>query len=201
MNYRTISILFILSLFLASCNTNSKIEETDGLITGSKVENFTATDQNGIEFNLYDELKDNKIVLIFYRGQWCPICNKHLRKLQDSLEYIRNEGARVIAVSPEKPNLLNLSKEKSNAEFTFLYDENYRISKMFEVVFSPDSKEVDAYNEHLEADLENAHSDGEELLLPVPATYIIDSDAIIKWRHFDTDYKKRSFVSDILQNL
>jgi peroxiredoxin len=56
------------------------------------------------------------------------------------------------------------------------------------------------YNKLLGARLKKAHSDDSERL-PIPATYIIDSQGKVVWRHFDPDYKKRSSVTDILANL
>jgi peroxiredoxin len=56
------------------------------------------------------------------------------------------------------------------------------------------------YNTALGANLKSAHSDDSQQL-PIPATYIVNTDRTIVWRHFDPDYKKRASVEDIVAHL
>lgn len=176
------------------------VEEAKGLQIGDKVENFSALDQHDELFTLNEALKKGPVVIIFYRGHWCPVCNKHLSHLQDSLQLIYEKGAAVVAISPEKSEFLKLTAEKSHASFSLLYDEGYKISDTFDVTFLPDSRLRIMYNTMLRANLKSAHSD-ESQRLPIPATFIIGQDGKIVWRHFDPDYKKRSSVSDIVKNI
>ena len=140
------------------------------------------------------------MVLIFYRGHWCPVCNKHLGLVQDSLKLITEKGATVVAVSPEKPEYLEVTKKKTGASFRLVHDEGYRISDIYDVTFSPEKRQLIVYNTVLNANLKEAHSDTSQRL-PIPATFIIGQDRTIIWRHFDPDYRKRSHVSDILKAL
>lgn len=176
------------------------VEEAKGLQIGDKVENFSALDQHDELFTLNEALMKGPVVIIFYRGHWCPVCNKHLSHLQDSLQLIYEKGAAVVAISPEKSEFLKLTAEKSHASFSLLYDEGYKISDTFDVTFLPDSRLRIMYNTMLRANLKSAHSD-ESQRLPIPATFIIGQDGKIVWRHFDPDYKKRSSVSDIVKNI
>jgi peroxiredoxin len=113
---------------------------------------------------------------------------------------MQNMGAQVVAVSPEKPELLAKTTEKTGADFTLLYDEDYRISDAFDVTFTPGGMDRTMYNTFLGANLKQAHSDDSQRL-PIPATFVIGKDGKIAWRHFDPDYKKRSTVSEILDAL
>lgn len=137
--------------------------------------------------------------MIFYRGFWCPVCNRHLGKIQDSLKLITEKGAVVIAVSPEKPEFLDKMSEKTGAQFTLLYDEDYKIADAYDVTFKPTSIEIFSYN-FVGAKLKETHSDDSQRL-PIPATYIISQDGKIAWRQFDPNYKNRSTVNDILMAL
>ncbi len=176
------------------------VNDAKGLKIGIKAPVFSAIDANGAEFILSKVLKTNPVVLIFYRGYWCPVCNKHLSQIQDSLHLINEMGAKVVAVSPEKPEYLNKMAEKSGAGFTLLYDEDYRIAEAYDVNFIPDAKQLFVYNTVLSAKLKKTHSDDSQRL-PIPATYIISQEGIIIWRQFDPNYKKRSNVKEILQAL
>ncbi|PKP01903.1 MAG: alkyl hydroperoxide reductase [Bacteroidetes bacterium HGW-Bacteroidetes-9] len=183
-----------------SQNESKSVKEAKGLAVGAQVANFSATNQKGETFILSEALQKGPVVVIFYRGQWCPVCNKHLGQVQDSLQQIYNHGATVVAISPEKTEYLAKTAEKTHASFTLLYDEGYAIANQFDVTFDPDSATKVVYNVVLGANLKNAHSDDSQRL-PIPATFIIGQDHKIVWRQFDPDYKKRSTVSEILKNI
>ncbi len=193
----------ISSAAINSANSQSmtkEVSEAKGLAVGDYVNKFTAKDLNDNLFDLKVALKKGPVVVIFYRGQWCPVCNRHLKNLQDSLQMIYDKGAQVIAISPEKSEFLKRTAEKTHASFSLLYDEGYKISQQFDVLFLPDKLARITYNTVLNANLKTAQSDDSERL-PIPATFIIDTNGIIVWRHFDPDYKKRSTVADIVKNI
>ncbi|WP_282036831.1 peroxiredoxin-like family protein [Saccharicrinis aurantiacus] len=196
--------LSLIAAILLSINIYSqeKIKAIDakGIDIGSYINNFKATTDKGELFSLNDALKDGPVVIIFYRGFWCPVCNKHLAAMQDSLHLIADRGAQLIAISPEKPEYLNIMKDKTGAKFTLLHDENYEISDTFGVTFTPSKTTRTIYNIALGAKLKETHSDESEQL-PIPATYIINTDGTIIWRHIDPYYKNRANVKDILNNL
>ena len=175
-------------------------EKPEGLFINSKAPDFKTTDQFGNEIRLKDILKDSLIVLIFYRGQWCPYCNKQLRKLEDSLELIKNKGARLIAVTPEQPNFISKTIEKTEASYPLLYDKDMKIMKAYAVAFQVDDKSVSRYK-NAGIDLITANGQKDKAFLPVPAVYIISRDGTILYRYFDSDYKKRPSVQEILDNL
>ena len=71
------------------------------LRVGDQAPGFNAKDANGRPVELRQLLKKGPVVLYFYRGQWCPYCNKQLCQLQDSLQQLTAKGAQVVVVSPE----------------------------------------------------------------------------------------------------
>lgn len=176
------------------------VESLKGAQVGDTVINFHAIDQDSNLFSLKEALKEGPVVIMFYRGQWCPVCNRHMKKVQDSLALINKKGARLIAVSPEKPEFLQKSAKKSGAKFTLLYDSAYQIGLQFDVIFQPDQRTRNKYNRRLDAQLDQAHTDDTERL-PIPATFIINKEGVIVWRHFNPDYKIRASVSQILEHL
>ena len=108
----TTIILIILNMNLYAQNYRSA-NEAKGLNPGVQAPLFKAIDGSGTEFSLENALRKSPVVIIFYRGFWCPVCNKHLAQIQDSLQLISDKGAIVIAVSPEKPEYLDKMTEKS----------------------------------------------------------------------------------------
>ncbi|MDF1570603.1 MAG: peroxiredoxin-like family protein [Bacteroidales bacterium] len=176
------------------------VDEASGLEAGTVAPDFRAIDASEKEFHLASALEGGPVVMIFYRGHWCPVCNKHLGAIQDSLQLIMDKGATVVAVSPQNPEYLDKMAEKSGATFRLLYDEGYAIANAYDVTFTPEKKELFVYNTALNAKLKKSQSDDSQRL-PIPATFIIGRDGVIVWRQFDPNYKNRSSVEVILANL
>lgn len=175
-------------------------EAPEGLFINSKAYDFKAKDQNGNEVRLRDLLKKGKVILVFYRGQWCPYCNKYLQRLEDSLSFIKEKGATLVAITPELPENVSKTIEKTKAEFPILYDENLKIMKAYEVEYQVPENTLSRYrNTGIKLEENNGIKNGN--YLPVPATYIINKDQMITYRHFDADYKKRPSVKELLKNL
>lgn len=195
-----VSITILFSLNLSFAQPTKTVEEAKGLAVGEMAPNFSALNANNETISLKDALQDGPVVLVFYRGFWCPVCNKHLATLQDSLQMIELAGAKVMAISPEKPEYLEKMSEKSGAQFTLLYDENYEIAKAFDVNYKPKSSKLMSYNVALGAKIKKSHTTDAQNL-PIPATFIINQKGEVIWRQFDPNYKTRSSVKEILENL
>jgi len=172
----------------------------EGLFLNSKAKDFKAKDQNGNEVRLRDLVKKGKVVLIFYRGQWCPYCNKYLQRLEDSLSLIKEKGATVVAITPELPENIAKTIDKTKAEFSIIYDEELKIMKAYEVEYLVPENTLKRYqNTGIKLEENNGTKNGN--YLPIPATYIIDKEQTIIYRYFDADYKKRPSVKEILKYL
>ena len=191
--------LIVLALIISSGFAVSAQEAPEGLFLNSKAHDFKAKDQNGNDVRLKDLLKKGKVVLVFYRGEWCPYCNRNLKKLADSLQLIVDKGATLVAVSPEKPENIAKTVEKTNATFPILFDEGLKIMKAYEVEFEVPENTLKRYrNSGIKIDEANGRNGN---YLPIPATYVIDKDSNITYRFFNQDYKKRPSVKEILDNL
>lgn len=172
-----------------------------GLQVGDAAPEIELISQAGESFSLNEQLKKGPVVLFFYRGNWCPYCTRYLSELAEALPDIRNAGAELIGVSPESEEELSIThKELTGGRITLLYDSNDEIMKSYDVAFLV----ADEYEEKLagkkDIDLRE-HNQQEEAMLPVAATYIINSDGMISYRHFDPDYSKRADIKEILAAL
>ena len=170
-----------------------------GLKVGDAAPMFTAKDQDGKTVNLKQALKNGPVVMLFYRGQWCPFCNKQLSHFSDSLQMVIAKGATVLAITPETGDNVKKTVVKTKASFPVLEDEGMAIIKQYKVNFAVDENTVAKYKGYgIDFDKANG-SNGANL--PVPATYIIGKDGIVKYVFFNTDYRKRASVQEILSNL
>lgn len=171
-----------------------------GLTKGDLAPIFSAKDNAGKIIDLKALLKSHKsVVLFFYRGEWCPYCNKHIQQLQDSLQLLSNKGAYVIAVTPETNEAINKTIQKTHASFSIIQDKGYQIMKDYKVNYVLDDATVAKYKTYgLDLNKSNGNTDH---ILPVPATYIINQMGKIAFVHFNKDYTKRATVNDMLQVL
>lgn len=174
-------------------------EAPEGLFLASKAPDFKAKDQSGNEIRLKDLLKKGKVVLVFYRGYWCPYCNRELTRIQDSIGLIKAKGATVVAISPEMPENISKTIEKTKAEYPVVYDEGMKIMKAYDVEYEMQENTVTRYR-NTGLDIEKINGANGKYL-PVPAIYVIDKESTIIYRFFEPDYRKRPSVQEILSNL
>jgi peroxiredoxin len=135
------------------------------------------------------------LVLIFYRGGWCPFCNKHLGQLQQAEPQLRELGYRIVAVSPDRPEKLKESTDKGGLSYTLLSDSSMVAAQAFGIAFEVDApmlEKLASYNIDIEADSGETHH-----LLPVPAVFIVGKDGVIDFSYANPDYKTR-LASEVL---
>ncbi len=194
-------ILLSAILALASTIAFSQAETIypEGLKVGDKAPDINTIDQNGKKVALKEILKKGDAVIVFYRGQWCPYCNKQLSKINDSLTAITAKGATVITITPETNDNIKKTITKTKAEFSIVQDSGLQIMKSYKVAFAVDENTITKYKKY-GIDFEKANGEN-GANLPVPATYIVGKDGKIKYAFFNKDYSKRASVKEILENL
>ena len=190
--------LFFFLITIVSLQVDAQTYPT-GLNINDNAPDFNAMDQKNENIHLAKLLKKGNVVLVFYRGQWCPYCNKELKQLEDSIGLIQAKGATVLAITPELPENISKTIEKTKASYPILYDKGLTIMNAYKVAFKVDDKTVEKYKGY-GIDFSKANGDN-GANLPVPAVYVVNKKGKIIYRFFDVDYKKRSSIKDILDNL
>ena len=149
--------------------------------------------------NLNDILKENKIVLTFYRGGWCPYCNLELKALQNVLPEIEAKGAKLVAITPETPDHSLTTTEKNNLSFEVLSDEDNAVARRMNLVYQLPDDLVTLYKAfNINLDQSNGNNANE---LPIAATYIIEKNGSISYHFLEEDYKLRADPNKILSRL
>lgn len=190
------SFLLIVSSFVFA---QTETVYPDGLKVGDMAPDFNAKDQNGKTISLKQALKNGPVVMLFYRGQWCPFCNKQLSRFSDSLFQLTAKGASLLAITLENAENVKKTIEKTKASFPVIEDEGLAIMKLYKVNFAVDENTISKYKGYgIDFDKANGTNGAN---LPVPATYIIGQNGKIKYVFFNTDYRKRASVLEILNNL
>lgn len=167
---------------------------------GDNLPEATLKNHLGEEVTLYNLLKKRTTVLTFYRGGWCPYCNLHLRAIQQALSTIKEQKAQLIAVSPESSDKSLSTKEKQSLAFTVLTDQDNQFAQKIGIAFQIPEAVKKTYLE-LGLTIEAQSNDPNVFLLPLAATYIVDSKGKIIWDFVNIDYTQRAEPKDIIDFL
>jgi peroxiredoxin len=174
--------------------------EDRALKPGRVAPDFMLPDPKGRLVRLHSLLSQGPVVLVFYRGGWCPYCNLHLRGFQRALPELKKFGAQIVAVSPQLPDNSLSTQEKDQLTFPVLSDVGNKVASRFGVVFQLGEQLQELYRQFGHPlDLFNG-PDGEQHL-PLPATFLIDRNGRIRLAHVDADYTQRLDPDDVLAKL
>jgi peroxiredoxin len=182
----------------------------NALNVGDKAPDFTLKDYKGEEHSMQDYLRQGPLVLTFYRGLWCPYCNLQLAAYNARLTDIKAAGGTLVAVSPESAKGYEVvqnsempqeAKETVIAapDFDVLYDAGAALAKQYGLTFTlPEAHKK--LLDMMKVDIEKANGD-DTYTFADPATYIIDTDGIIKWAFVPNNYRKRAEPDAIIEQL
>jgi peroxiredoxin len=166
------------------------------LAVGAPMPPFALEDAHGKSVSSKELLSQGPLVVIFYRGAWCPFCNLYLSSVQKYLPQIEAQGATLVAISGEKPDR-SLNVEQTNAlSFPILSDPELTAARDFGIAYVL-PKVVDDAIKGVGFDMA-AYYGTEKPELPLSATYVIDRDGTVAYAFVTVDYKLRAEPEEFL---
>lgn len=196
-----IFLALFVALMFVSVTAQVTVEDAakSALNVGAKMPAFTLNDPLGKSVSSNDLLKQGNLVVVFYRGAWCPFCNKYLNTLQKSLPQIKAAGGDLVAISVENADRSQAVAKKNELTYTVLSDPNLTVARMFKIVYQmPDDLNARYRSGGLDVAKYNSMERAE---LPISATYIVNRKGEITYAHIEPDYKKRPTPDEIISNL
>ncbi len=166
---------------------------------GDPAPDFRLPDARGGHVRLRELLAKGPIVVSFYRGGWCPYCNLELRALQNALPAIKRLGAELVAISPQTPDESLSTAEKNELAFPVLSDVGSVTAKAYGIAFDLAEELRPIYTRFGHA-LPDKNGD-DSWVLPIPATYVIDTNGIVVLAFVDVDYRNRLEPAEIISAL
>lgn len=166
---------------------------------GEMAPDFTLPDVLGRPVRLSELLQRGPVVLTFYRGIWCPVCNLEMHAYQQALPQLQALGASVVAISPQTPDHSLSMAEKHALSFAVLSDAGNWVAQQYGLAF-PLDETVRAAHQQLGVDLPTYNGDA-SWQLPIPATYLIDQAGIVQLAFVDPDFTHRLDPSLIIAQL
>jgi len=175
-------------------------EGKNALKIGEKCPSFELPNPEGKMISLDILLKKGPLVITFYRGDWCPYCNLQLRALQARLNEIHQLGATLVAISPQVPDGSLSKSEIEEMDFIVLSDQDAKVASKFGVAWQVPEFLAKHMRVDRNLDLEKINN-GNGNVLPIPATFILNSDGVVKWNYVNVDYRTRSEPDEIIEAL
>jgi peroxiredoxin len=167
---------------------------------GDTLDSFTLSDATGTSVSLDHLVESGPVVVVFYRGGWCPYCNLALRTYQQELlPELGAFGAQLVAISPQSPDQSLSTVEKAELDFTVLSDPGNRVARNIGIVFQQSDAVLEVQRK-LGLDLAQVNAEG-STELPRPTVLIVDKDRTVRFVDVQPDYTARTEVADILAGL
>lgn len=144
---------------------------------GVPAPDFTLPDASGGWCRPFDVFPDRALVVVFYRGHWCPYCRRYLSKLEANVQRIEASGAKLVAVSPEPSTTAAALATELGLTFPLLSDTDGRV--------------INRYGTR------NGFMGGGSVL-PHPSVFVLDGQGVIRFCSIDRNYKKRTTIRTIM---
>jgi len=183
------ALVFLFSSATFAQDYAMSAEKVNPVLISSTIPDVSVKTTDGKDVRLHDLVKEKPTVFVFYRGGWCPYCNRHLADLKKIEADLNKEGYQVFAISADRPELLKKTMDKNELTYTLLSDAPMQAAKEFGIAFKMDDKAVERYMSY-GIDLEK-DSGYDHHLLPAPAVFLVDQEGTIKFSYVNPDYKQR----------
>ena len=157
---------------------------------GNKAPAFLLRDHRGKLVSSASLLEQGPLVLMFYRGSWCPYCRMELEAMEAALPTLLASGAHVIAVSPE------LAPAQEGNQLSMLSDPHNRAAKRFGLAYALPAYVADLYRQ-LGNDLPAVNGD-DSWTLPMAARFVIAGDGTVLYSEVHPDYTIRADPENVL---
>lgn len=144
---------------------------------------------DGTTTGLAAVLQGRPTVLVFYRGDWCPFCTRHLASLAGIRPDLTAAGWKIVAVAPDQPSVLATAIATGDDGVPRLSDASGELMRAFGIAYRVDDA-TDAQLKGHKIDLAAA-AGNDHRWLPVPSVFLIAADGTVRFVHADPDYKVR----------
>lgn len=145
---------------------------------------------------------DKPVMILVFRGGWCPYCNMYLSDMRHVIPEIRELGIDVLFLSGDRPELLYRSLEDQAKEdiegldYAILSDADAQATMALGIAFKAAHRTVDYVNK--KGDGYRRSSMERHGVLPVPAVFAVDIDGTIAYAYVNADYKVRLPADELM---
>ena len=162
---------------------------------GDPMPGFVLPDENGDRVSLDDLLDEGPVAITFHRGHWCPYCRININALAQAQKELAKGEGQIIGIMPDLQKFVAELKKQSSVPFPILsdMDNGYALSLNLTIW-------VGAELQRMLQDRVNmpTFQGNSSWMLPIPATFVVGRDGLIRARFIDPDYRKRMTITEML---
>jgi peroxiredoxin len=167
---------------------------------GDPMPPFLLPDENNRLVSLEQLVQSGPVAVTFHRGHWCPYCRINIDALAKANDAIAREGGQVIAIVPERQQYAAEFKADAKATFPVLIDMDNGYAMSLNLAIWVGEELRQSIRDQFGFDLASFQGN-ESWMLPIPATFVVGRDGVVKARFVDPDYRKRMAIEDLLSAL
>jgi peroxiredoxin len=166
---------------------------------GAAAPAFALPDVNGKLVRSADLLALGPVIVSFFRGRWCPYCVTELETWRDLYPAVRERGAVLVAISPQMVRQNEFTLSQHGLPFPLLRDEAAKTAESFGAAYAVPASMQGYYRSIL---VNIPFINGESSWrLPLPATFVIGQDGVIRWAQGYADFRVRPEPADVTKAL
>ena len=169
----------------------------EGLQVGDLAPKIVVHDIDGEKFDLVRG--ERPLVLVFYRGSWCPYCIKQLMSIDNEVYPKIKKKIDLIGISVDKKSVVQSMRKKFSFSFNLASDVKAKILKAFKVVNQLDPKLVKKYKESYRIDVEGDSGETHHMVAH-PAVFILKKGKVV-FSDIHINYKDRTDNKVVLKHL
>jgi peroxiredoxin len=186
--------IFVMLFFSVNVYGQTKIaataEQVSPLLNGQFIPDVIVQTEFGKDISLKTLVESKPSVVIFYRGGWCPYCNRQMKGLLKVEQRIIDLGYQIIAISADTPERMQAQKTGASFDVVRLSDNRLKAIEAFGLGYFLDQKTADQYRDKLGAKLVTLEGTN-KVVLPVPAVYIFDTSGLVQFQYVNPNYRVR----------
>lgn len=164
---------------------------------GDPMPDFILPDQDARLVRLGELLERGPVVMSFNRGHWCPYCKINADGLAEIAPEVRRRGGEIVAISPETHQYGAVLRDYAGAPFPVLTDLDNGYALSINLAFWVGDEKREAMKDS-GFDIE-PYNGNDTWMLPVPATFVVGRDGLVKARYIDPDYRRRMELDAIVE--
>jgi len=162
---------------------------------GESMPPFVLPDETGQLVSLEELLNRGPVAVTFHRGHWCPYCRININALVEAQKALPASEGQIVAIMPDRQKFVAELKLQSNVPFPILtdMDNGYALSLNLTIWVGAEIRKMMEGRRDLPTFQGNS-----SWMLPIPATFVVGRDGLIRARFIDPDYRNRMMISDML---
>lgn len=138
-----------------------------------KAKNFILKDSTDEFFNLFKYQGKSRLLLVFFRGEWCVECRKQLSELNKNFDWFKKRDIKIVALSADDALFTSIIIEIIRPKYPILSDNKWKIFKLYGFKKPSNEKKIR------------------------PGLFFIDQKHNIEFKHIGKNYLDRLTISQL----